>query len=261
MTQITKSAIRKIVQIDEELCDGCGLCIPSCAEGALKIIDGKARLVSDKYCDGLGACLGNCPRGAIKITERTAEEFDEIAAKAHVEKQEAHPKPGQQHPANGKLACGCPSTMMRQFHTSEGIVDAVTPNSSVLMRSELTHWPVQIRLVPPTAPFLKNAELVVIADCVPFAYPALHRDFIKNHVVMVGCPKFDDIQSYYEKFVAIFRTAGLRSVTVVSMEVPCCSGIQHAVEEAVRQSGTDTPLEQIVISLQGQILSRQKVAV
>lgn len=245
---------RKIIQIDEEKCNGCGLCVPSCAEGALQIINGKARLVAEKFCDGLGACIGECPQDALHIIEREAEDFDEKAVEEYL-----HTKAASLSSEPLNMACGCPSTQMQSFvppTTCEGA------NQSAYFASEksaLTHWPVQIRLVPPTAPFLKGADLLVAADCTPIAYPNFHRDFISGKVVMVGCPKFDDVQNYVQKFKDIFNTAGIKSISVVTMEVPCCQGLPTIVRKGLELSGKKIPLEQTIISTRGEILKKQKM--
>jgi len=233
--------LRKIIEIDEELCDGCGQCVPGCAEGAIDIVDGKARLVSESYCDGLGACLGECPNGAIRIVEREAEDFDEEAVEAYLKEKE-RPEKKVEVP----LACGCPSTHVQTF----------TPNSS----STLSHWPVQINLVPPNASYLKGADLLIAADCTPFAYPNFHRDFLKGKVVMVGCPKFDDVEDYILKFTEIFKAAEIKSITSLIMEVPCCSGLPNIIKRALNAAGKHIPMEEIVISTRGEILKKEKSA-
>lgn len=245
---------RKIVEINEDLCNGCGECVPSCAEGALKIIDGKARLVSEIYCDGLGACLGGCPQGAIKIIEREAEEFNEEAVHEYLKKEKEVEK--EKEPV---MACGCPSSRMQVFNSSP-CSEANRPVAQTGSISTLTHWPVQIRLVPPTAPFLRGADLLVAADCAPFAYADFHNDLLKGRVVMVGCPKLDNAEEYFHKFIDIFRSSGIRSVTVVSMEVPCCSKLPMIVEKALNIAGKDIPLEEVVISTRGQVISRKSIA-
>ena len=214
--------LRNIVQIDEKKCNGCGLCIPSCAEGALQIIDGKARLVKDVYCDGLGACLGECPQDAITIIQREAEEFDEKAAEDHV----MNIKKTAACPAS---AMNCPSTLSTQFNTEE----KPAADTSIKKECRLSTWPVQLKLLPPQAPFLKNANLLIAADCVPFAYADFHESMLKNRVLAVGCPKLDDVSLYRNKLAAIFRTADIKSVTVVNMEVPCCFGLNRLVQEAI----------------------------
>lgn len=245
---------RKIIEIDEELCTGCGYCIISCAEGALEIVGDKARLVSDKYCDGLGACLGECPTGALKIIERAADEFDEEAVEERL-----HALNEEQAPAQAEtLPCGCPSTRMQTFEPASPCQAANEPTVHASSQSALTHWPVQIRLVPPNAPFLRNAHLLVAADCTPFAYASFHRDFIQGKIVLVGCPKLDDKELYLEKFTELFRVAGIRSVTTVDMEVPCCQSLPVLVKMAMEKAGKTIPMENVVISVQGQILERVK---
>lgn len=246
--------MRKIVEIDEELCDGCGRCVPSCAEGALRIVDGKARLVKDIYCDGLGACLGECPAGALTVIERQADEFDEEAVEAYLSaKEEEEPT------REAAMACGCPSSQIQSFAPEEPRGDG-PPVKDESRPSALSHWPVQIRLVPPTAPFLKGAHLLVAADCTPVAYPDFHRDFLKGKTVMVGCPKFDDAREYVQKFADIFRIADIKSVTVVMMEVPCCRGLPVIVEKGMELAGRKIPVEKVIINAHGEILERRKMA-
>jgi NAD-dependent dihydropyrimidine dehydrogenase PreA subunit len=243
---------RKIIEIDEEKCDGCGQCVPSCAEGALQIIDGKARVIADKYCDGLGACLGECPNDALRIIEREAEEFDEDAVEAFLADQAD--KNGESRPAFGG---GCPSAGVQTFVPSERLEAAGSTEGAA---AGLTHWPIQIRLVPPTAPFLKNADLLVVADCAPPAYPRFHNDFVNGKVLMMGCPKFDDAQAYIDKFAEIFQTAGIRSVTCVYMEVPCCSGLPVIVKKAMAKAGTQIPFEEAIIGRKGERLEDRRIA-
>ncbi len=237
--------IRKIIEIDQEKCDGCGACVPSCAEGAIRIIDGKAKVVADKYCDGLGACLGECPKDALRIVEREADAFDEEAVHEMLKQQESE-KP---------LACGCPSSQV-QILPMAGPSPAGTPGQHGSGgTSNLRHWPVQIRLIPPGAPFLKGTDLLIAADCVPVAYPSFHRDFLTGKAVMIGCPKFDDTALYVEKLSQIFAWDGIKSVTVVVMEVPCCSGMPKIIEKAMEKAGVTIPLKTTVISSKGEILS------
>jgi ferredoxin len=239
---------RKIIEIDPELCDGCGLCVPSCAEGAIQVIDGKARLVAEKYCDGLGACLGECPNYALKITEREADDFDETAVEDHLKTSEK-----KEAPAGTVLPCGCPSTQLQTFASAEACQQANVPRVQEGQESALSHWPVQIKLVPANAPFLKGADLLVVADCTPLAYPNFHRDFLKGKVVMMGCPKFDDVQEYIQKFTDIFNIAGIKSITTAIMEVPCCSGLPFIVKKALAASGKKIPMEEWVVSVRGQL--------
>ena len=238
--------LRKIIRIDEELCDGCGQCITGCAEGALQLVDGKARVVADRYCDGLGACIGECPTGALTIIEREADEFDEVAVEILL---------GKTHATASKPAGGCPSAGLQMFSAPCACEKANLPSSQEAeVDSFLSHWPVQIRLVPPNAPFLHGADLLVVADCVPLAYPSIHKDFMKGRAVMMGCPKFDDAQSYIDKFAQICAQAGLKSITVLSMEVPCCSGLPMIVKKGIQISGVTTPLTEVIVSIKGKIL-------
>ncbi len=247
---------RNIIQIDDELCNGCGQCVTGCAEGALEIVDGKAKLVSEVYCDGLGACIGECPTGALKIIQRDAEDFDEEAVE---ERLKTVKTPEKQSPTT--MACGCPSSNIQTFTPRSCSCDKT--NEPVISRStgsELTHWPVQIRLVPPAAPFLKNADLLVAADCTGFAYPDLHRELLKGKTLLIGCPKFDDARAYVEKFSEIFSAASIKSVTIAVMDVPCCSGLPQIVKMGMEKAGKQIPLEKVVISGQGRILRREKLA-
>jgi NAD-dependent dihydropyrimidine dehydrogenase PreA subunit len=230
---------RNVVHIDEEKCNGCGVCVPSCAEGALQIIDGKARLVSEVYCDGLGACLGECPQGAITIEERDAERFDEEAVKIHLEQ-----------PA-GQQGAVCRGEIPQVL--SPGEADGYR---DVPVKSLLGHWPVQLALVPPTAPFFQDADLVIAADCVPFAYPGFHRDFLKDRALVVACSKLDDFQAHLDKLTEILRQSTVKSIKVVHMEVPCCSGLVYMAKKAVEQSGRDIPVEEVTIAIWGEILER-----
>jgi ferredoxin len=246
---------RKIIEIDEELCDGCGLCVPSCAEGAIQIVDGKARLAAEKYCDGLGACLGECPNDALTIVEREVDEFDEEAVEEHLSSKDQEETPQQ-----ATMACGCPSAQIQSFIQPASCQEANEPAVQESAVSALSHWPVQIRLIPPTAPFLKGADLLVAADCAPVAYPNFHQHFLKGKAVMVGCPKFDDVQDYIQKFADIFNSADIKSVTVVVMEVPCCQGLPVIVEKGMEMSGKRIPVEKIVIGARGDVLAREKLA-
>jgi len=243
---------RKIIEIDEELCDGCGQCVPSCAEGALQIIDGKAKIVAEMYCDGLGACLGECPNGALKVIEREADEFDEEAVEAYLAEKDEDKGVKEE-----TMACGCPSAQIQNFKSETSCQEANRPANLEAVDSALGHWPVQIRLVPPTAPFLKGADLLVVADCVPIAFPSLHRDFLKGKAVMVGCPKFDNAQEYIDKFSAIFKKADIKSITCVVMEVPCCSGLPMIVKKGLEASGKKIPLEEVVVSVRGKIIEKK----
>ncbi len=251
--------IREIVTIDEDLCNGCGECVPSCAEGAIQIIDGKARLVSDTLCDGLGACLGHCPQGAIKIERREADEFDEAAVAGRVKPTPpkhvpaacagATPEAGSEPPS---LECGCPGTRLKVFNRAAG-PDRSAPGAG--QQSELTHWPVQLRLLPPQAPVLQGASLLVAADCVPVACPDFHTHLLRGRAVVIGCPKFDDLEDYTNRLEAMIRHNTLKEITVARMEVPCCGGILRAVVEARQRADSSIPIIDMVIGTCGQVLS------
>jgi NAD-dependent dihydropyrimidine dehydrogenase PreA subunit len=245
---------RKIIEINEELCNGCGQCVPDCAEGSLKIIDGKARLVADKLCDGLGACLGSCPTGALKIVEREADEFDEHAVEAYLESEKkkavATPK---------VMDCGCASSHIQTLKPLSPCQSANIPSMHKAADSQgsaLSHWPVQIRLVPAHAPFLQNAHLLVAADCTAVAARNFQEKYLEGRAVMMGCPKFDDAEAYIKRFAEVISTCNLKSLTVLIMEVPCCSAMNVIVKKARDLSGVDLPIEQITISVRGEELAR-----
>jgi NAD-dependent dihydropyrimidine dehydrogenase PreA subunit len=253
--------LRKVVRIDEARCDGCGDCVGSCAEGAIALIGGKARLVSDVYCDGLGACLGECPQGAITVEEREAADFDEAAVGEHLRRIGRPPPPhlaAASPPAAGPAphAHACPGSAPRELPRRGLAVmaDAPGPASAPAARqggSELGHWPVQLKLVPAGAPWLAGADLLLAADCVPFAYASFHADFLAGRKVLVGCPKLDDNQAYAAKLADLFGRNQIRSVTVVRMEVPCCGGIAWAAREGLARSGRQVPLRDVVIGIDG----------
>lgn len=250
--------VRKIIKIDEELCDGCGLCVPDCAEGSLKVIDGKVRLVADKLCDGLGACLGTCPKGALQIIEREADEFDEHAVEQYLaaEKKKAEaPKPVK------TMDCGCASTHIQSFRPATSCQTANKPQAipaAGAAASGLSHWPVQIRLVPPTAPFLQNADLLIAADCTAVAARSFQEKYLDGKAVMMGCPKFDDAEMYVDRFTEIFRNCNLNSITVLIMEVPCCSAMNVIVRRAIERAKVNIPIEQVTISVRGEEVARKK---
>ncbi|MBF0497682.1 MAG: 4Fe-4S binding protein [Deltaproteobacteria bacterium] len=263
---------RKIIKIDESKCDGCGSCVPSCAEGAIQIVDGKARLVADKYCDGLGACLGECPNDALIITERDADEFDEHEVEKHLKAKEQEKKA---QPA-AAMPCGCASTHLQTLIAPISTQEADQPGSHHHKHhqhkhhehkhhdqhetdSNLANWPIKLNLVPPTAPFLRGASLLVLSDCVPVAYPQLNHDLLKGRVVLMGCPKFDNIPGYVEKFTEMFQTAGIKDVTVAVMEVPCCSGMPAIVKKGMTAADKDIPMEVVVVSPRGKVVGREKI--
>jgi len=232
--------MRNIVKIDEEKCNGCGECVDACAEGAIEIIDGKAKLVSEVYCDGLGACLGHCPQDAITVEQREADEFDEEATKAHLTEKKS---PQQQSDFI------CPGMMAKNLR------DKTEPaeSGSVSVPSQLSHWPVQLKLVSPQAPYFANADLLLVADCVPFAMGDFHNRFLKDHSIAVGCPKLDDNQFYIEKLAQILKTNNLNSLTVIHMEVPCCFGLTQIAKKAIELADADLSFEDITIALGGEV--------
>ena len=298
-------AKRQIIKIDEIKCNGCGLCIPNCPEGAIQIIDSKARLISDLFCDGLGACIGHCPEGAITIEEREAQEYDERKVMgniikqgknvitAHLEHLKSHnqsaylkeaidflkekniPTPLKEtkgHPEHAHALSGCPPTA----HGLRGTTlrspgEGGCPGAKIMDfrkkeeprnkekaisqgESELRQWPVQIMLVPPFAPYLNNADLLIAADCVPFAYPDFHQDLLKDKILLVGCPKLDDTQVYEEKIGQILKENNIKSITYAHMEVPCCFGLVSIIKDAISQSGKNTPFKEVIISIKGERL-------
>ncbi|MCU0559631.1 MAG: 4Fe-4S binding protein [Desulfobacterales bacterium] len=250
--------IRKIIKIDEELCNGCGNCVPACAEGALEIIDGKARVIADLYCDGLGACLGECPTGALTIVEREADEFDEHAVEQMLGAKQKRSTAA--HPAVLPMAGGgCPSARMVQSFGGPAAGAEEPQPAGGPVQTGLSHWPIQIMLVPPTAPFLQGADLLVLADCVAVAFPGLHRDLLKGKRVMMGCPKFDNVQAYVEKFAQVCKLSGIRSITTAVMEVPCCAALPMIVRKGMELSGAKIPMEEVVVSVRGKILERRPV--
>lgn len=247
---------RKIISIDEARCNGCGLCVSACHEGAIQLIDGKAKLVSDSYCDGLGDCLPACPVDAIKIVEREAADYDEAAVAARMAAAKGHTAPAAA-PAAPKppLPCGCPGQMAKSIArkptTPETAPTETTAASAPV--AQLTNWPVQIKLVNPRAPYLQNAALLVAADCTAFAFADIHRKFMRNKVTLIGCPKLDE-GDYSEKLGAILAANDIKSVTVLRMEVPCCGGIAAAVKTALQKSGKMIPWQVVTISTDGAIL-------
>jgi NAD-dependent dihydropyrimidine dehydrogenase PreA subunit len=236
--------VRNIIRIDEEKCDGCGKCVDACVERAIEIINGKARLVGEIYCDGFGACLGSCPQDALTIEKRDAKEYSENAVAQRLEE-----KAVQDNPIPQQLHHGCPGSAVRHFAPPQ----EPEHSSGIPSSSQLRQWPVQLRLVPPAAPYLKNADLVICADCVPFAVPDFHNRYLKNRAVLVGCPKLDDLQFYFEKLKDIFRTAEPSKITVLKMEVPCCNGIAQAAIMAQDKVGADIPVEIHTIGINGGI--------
>ena len=256
---------RKIIEIDEKKCNGCGQCVSVCAEGALELVNGKAKLVKDIYCDGLGACIGECPEGALKIIEREASSFhrpgrdrargadDEKAVESR--KGGKAPKTAKPGGAGETLPCGCPSSQVMDLKPAKG------PHIYTLaqgMASELSHWPIKLKLLPPEAPFLKGADLVLLADCCAAAYPNLHPHLLRGRAVVMACPKFDDLEGQINRLAAILEASHPKSLAVVIMEVPCCRGLLFAAEKAIELSGVNVPLTRMVIGRDGKIVGSKQ---
>lgn len=267
---------RNIIKINEKKCNGCRLCIPNCPEGAIQIIDGKARLISDLFCDGLGACIGHCPKGAITIEEREAEPYDEKKVMKNIAKQggnviRAHLEHLKEHDEKEYLQQAlnylkeknikidfneesrnefnsCPGSKMMDLRNKK---KETSSNTLLKQESELIQWPIQLNLLSQNATYFKDADLLLAADCVPFAYANFHSDFLKNKILMIGCPKLDDVEYYEEKLTDILKSNNIKSITVVNMEVPCCFGLQNIAENAIRNSGKTIPLRQTIITISG----------
>jgi len=283
---------RKIIQIDEERCNGCGLCIPNCPEGALQIIDGKARLISDLFCDGLGACIGHCPEGAISIVEREAEVYDEEKVmenivkqgknviKAHLQHLKDHNETEYFNQAINFLknknipnsleesdahtnhkhslhSSGCPGSRMIDFGQQEKHTEE---SKEISIKSEIRQWPIQLQLLNPNAPYFKDADLLIAADCVPFTFANFHQKLLKGKILIIFCPKLDDsIDQYIEKLTQIFKTQNIQSISLAHMEVPCCSGVEHIVKTALENAGENIKIVKYIISLIGEILSVSEI--
>lgn len=248
---------RNIIRIDEDKCTGCGLCITNCAEASLAIVDGKAKLVREALCDGLGACIGHCPEGALTIEEREAEEFDEEVVHERIEmlkKEEAAKKSANL--AAFQPACGCPSANVATRRPTP-VAAPGGCSSSAPAESQLAQWPVQLALLPPTAPFFQDADLLVAADCVPFAYPEFHKDFLAGKALAVFCPKLDNAEAHYGKLIEIFKKSSVKSVTALRMEVPCCGGLVAMLRQAIAESGKAIPFKEVVIGRDGKIMAER----
>ncbi len=236
-------SVRNIVRIDEDKCNGCGKCVTACAEGAIQVIDGKAKIISEVYCDGLGACIGHCPQDAITIEKREAPDFDEKAVEKHLADQKKDAP---------KIDFVCPGMMAKKLR------EKPAEASDTEAPSQLTHWPIQLKLVPPSAPYLAGADLLLVADCVPFAMGDFHNKMLKDKSIVIGCPKLDDVQFYIEKLTSILTTAKPNSLTVVHMEVPCCSGLVSIASQAISLSRLQMGFDDVTISLQGSIIETKK---
>lgn len=247
---------RKIISIDEKKCNGCGICVNACHEGAIEMVDGKARLISDEYCDGLGDCLPGCPTGAIEITEREAADYNEEEVKRRIEER-------KKQADNNKQSFVCPGTMAKmikkeaieKLQTVKAVKVQKAENKSEGNLSELRQWPVQIKLINTKAQFLEGADLLIAADCTAYAYADFHKDFIKGKITMIGCPKLDDAQFYKEKLAEILRNNNIRSIKVIRMSVPCCGGIVNAVKRAMLEANTIVPYSEVTIDPNGEIVS------
>ncbi len=260
-----KKVKRKIIRIDEDRCDGCGTCVPSCPEQALQIVETpkgpKARLVKELYCDGLGACMGSCPTGALAIIEEASEPYNEEATiarikelapemlKTHLEHLNEHNEESPKHhsPSMPKGMTTCPGSQMLQWKEKRQVTE-----KSAKIPSALRQWPIQLHLVPAHAPYFQNADLVITADCVPFAYANFHEDFLKDKAIAIGCPKLDDPEIYVEKIANIINAGNPKSIEVLHMEVPCCFGLVQVVQEAIRKTGKKTPFKSTMISIKGE---------
>ncbi len=246
---------RKIVIIDEEKCTGCGDCIPKCHEGALQIINGKAKLVAEKFCDGIGDCLGSCSFDAIRVEEEeVSEDYNEEAVKTHLESMGRKFTPRKKEStskSHDHSHGGCPSALSRQINRDSN--DDST-SSETNETSQLKNWPVQICLAAPQAPYFNNAHILIAADCVPFAYAGFHGKFLKDKILLIGCPKLDDAQFYREKLTEIFKKNNVKKVSIAHMEVPCCFGMEQIVNDAVAHSGKNIPIEKTIISVDGKIM-------
>lgn len=239
-------ALRNIVKIDEEKCNGCGKCVTACVEGAIQLVNGKAKLISEAYCDGLGACIGHCPQDAITIEQRDAQDFDEQAVEKYLAEQK--------HPS-AKIDFVCPGMMAKKLRDNQ----PQTQSNSPQIQSQLSHWPVQLKLVPANAPYLAGADLLLVADCVPFAMGDFHNRFLSGRSIVVGCPKLDDTDFYVNKLTDILKQNHPNSLTVIHMEVPCCSGLTRIARDAVKASCLQLPFDDVTIALQGNVISTERI--
>lgn len=257
-------AMRNIIEIDEEKCNGCGKCVTACAEGAIQMVDGKAKLVADVYCDGLGACIGDCPVDALKVVQRDADEFDEEKVNERLVSLGRPPMPTstsgscpsvQSHPVFAPSG-GCPGSMARSMTPK---ATATVDSEAVNQTSQLAQWPVQLHLVSPQAPYFRNGHLLVVADCVPIAFPGFHQRMLKGNPIVIACPKLDDTSPYVDKLTDIIKLNELTGISVAHMEVPCCTGIRMMVEKAREQAGIEVPVTDIIIGIDGEIRNEEQI--
>jgi len=251
---------RKIIKIDEEKCNGCGKCTTVCAEAALEIVDGKAKLIEEFLCDGMGACLDVCPVGALQVIEEDSEEYDVKKTYNHVKEKRGEEaakkvhgieKDGNKIDDNKPMACGCPGTMMKDYRKKEPLQS----QQDACAKSQLSQWPIQLKLLTTQAPYFEDADLVISADCVPFAFANFHQKFLSGKILIMFCPKLDrDLDEYVEKLTEIFKTQNIKSITIVHMEVPCCSGVENVVADALKKSGMNILMKDYTISIQGEII-------
>jgi len=248
---ISTRQTRKIVLIDEEKCDGCGACVPDCAEGAIQVIDGKAKLMAENLCDGLGNCLGACPQGAISIEERPADGFDEAAVEQHLQSlTDAKSEP---------MPCGCPGTMMRKLKLDDTELDTAADTSC--RKSRLGQWPVQLTLLPVTGDIWRDADVLLAADCVPFAMPDFHERLLAGKTLAVACPKLDDPEAYVGKLATVFASNSIKSITIARMEVPCCGGLEQIVHTALERAGVTINVNVVIVGAHGKTLAVNGVRV
>jgi len=256
-------AVRKIIHIDEEKCTGCGICVPACAEGAIQIIDGKAKLIGENLCDGLGACLGDCPEGALTIEERDADEFDERAVVKHLKNQdETHSEVSSERDVRTTIPHGstCPGVRLMDFSREAAPTVDNSSGKVDVEKSRLSQWPVQLHLLPPIAPFLQGADLLLVADCVAYSLAGFHTRFLKGKALAIACPKLDSNQEIYlRKLTAMIDEAKINTLTVMIMEVPCCGGLIRLAEKAVKQASRKIPVKLIRVGIRGDILEERWV--
>ena len=260
--------VREIIRIDEERCDGCALCVPACAEGAIKIIDGKAKLISETYCDGMGACLGECPQNAITIEKREADQFDEAAVEKHLargnksaEQEPVFPAANPMHMHGGPHQYpACPGSHSQNLRTASApAIAAIAETNRSASLQGLSNWPVQLMLAPTRAPYFNNTELVIAADCVPFAFADFDRSILRGKALLIACPKLDNVSIYEAKLREIFAGNDIEAVTIAYMEVPCCFGLVHLIREAVEESGKQIPVSLVKLGIRGEILEKEAI--